>query len=78
MGSKKPAGQRHQSAPTKREGKALQVVHPDAAGIEMGGSEHGVAVSPERGPEPLRCLGCLTADLGERARRLSTPSVDNL
>ena len=28
--------------------KALEIVHPDAAGIDVGGSEHWVAVSPER------------------------------
>lgn len=27
--------------------KALEVVHADAAGIDIGGSEHWVAISPE-------------------------------
>jgi hypothetical protein len=28
--------------------KVLEMVHPDAAGIDVGGSEHWVAISPER------------------------------
>jgi hypothetical protein len=31
--------------------KALEIVHPDAAGIDVGGSEHWVAISPERDPK---------------------------
>jgi hypothetical protein len=33
--------------------KALDIVHPEAAGIDVGGSEHWVAVSPDRDPEPV-------------------------
>jgi transposase len=47
--------------------KALEIVHPDAAGIDVGGSEHWVAINPERDPEPVRCFGCFTADLREMA-----------
>jgi transposase len=43
--------------------KALEIRHPDAAGIDIGGSEHWVAISPERDPEPVRCFDCFTADL---------------
>src|ERR1017187_9939576 len=43
--------------------KALEIMHPDAAGIDIGGSEHWVAISPERDPEPVRCFQCFTADL---------------
>jgi hypothetical protein len=31
--------------------KALDIVHPAAAGIDIGGSEHWVAISPERDPQ---------------------------
>ena len=34
--------------------KALDVVHPDAAGIDIGGSEHWVAISPDRDDQPLQ------------------------
>jgi hypothetical protein len=36
--------------------KALDVVHPDAAGIDIGGSEHWVAISPERDEQPVEML----------------------
>jgi transposase len=41
----------------------LQVVHPKAAGIDVGNEEHWVAVPPDLDPEPVRCFGCFTADL---------------
>jgi transposase len=55
--------------------KALEVVHPDAAGIDIGGSEHWVAVSPERDAEPVRCFGCFTKDLRDMARWLVEKGV---
>jgi transposase len=55
--------------------KALDVVHPDAAGIDVGGSEHWVAVSPERDDEPVRCFGCFTAEIQEMADWLLEKSV---
>ena len=51
------------SVQKKVDWKALEIVHPDAAGSDVGGSEHWVAVSPERDPEPVRRFGCFTADL---------------
>ena len=47
--------------------KALDIMHPDAAGIDIGGSEHWVAISPERDPEPVRCFDCFTADMERMA-----------
>jgi transposase len=55
--------------------KALEVVHPDAAGIDIGGREHWVAISPERDPEPVRCFECFTADLERMADWLQTRGV---
>jgi transposase len=51
------------SAQKKVDWKALEIVHPDAAGIDVGGSEHWVAISPDRDPEPVRRFGCFTVDL---------------
>jgi len=48
----------------------LRIVHPDAAGIDIGSRKHYVAVPPERDPEPVRCFGCLTPDLQALARWL--------
>ena len=41
----------------------------------MGGSEHWVAISPDRDPEPLRRFGCFTADLREMGRWLVEKGV---
>jgi len=57
--------------------KALEIVHPDAAGIDVGGPEHWVAVgiSPERDAEPVRCFGCFSVDVEEMARWLVDKGV---
>lgn len=41
----------------------LQVMHPNAAGIDVGNSTHYVAVRPDKDAEPVRRFGCFTADL---------------
>jgi transposase len=41
----------------------LEVVHRDAAGIDVGNARHYVAVRPDRDPEPVRRFACFTADL---------------
>ena len=55
--------------------KALAVVHPDAAGIDIGGSEHWVAISPDRDEQPVRCFDCFTADLEQMADWLAARGV---
>ena len=45
------------------ENLSLEVVHPDAAGIDIGNESHYVAVPPSRDPQPVRCFGCTTAEL---------------
>ena len=75
MKKKKPAGQQKGSARKEADWKALEIVHPDAAGIDVGGSEHWVAISPDRDPEPVRRFGCFTADLREMARWLVEKGV---
>src|ERR1700680_999310 len=41
----------------------LEVVHPKAAGIDVGNGAHYVAVRPDQDPEPVRRFECFTADL---------------
>ena len=41
----------------------LDIVHPHAAGIDVGNSSHYVAVRPERDPDSVRRFECFTADL---------------
>jgi transposase len=71
----KTAGKQKGSAQGKVDWKALDIVHPDAAGIDVGGSEHWVAISPDRDPEPVRRFGCFTADLHQMARWLVEKGV---
>jgi transposase len=41
----------------------LQLVHPDAAGIDIGNESHYVAVPPDRDNQSVRHFGCTTAEL---------------
>jgi transposase len=45
------------------ENPGLEVVHPHAAGIDVGNSAHYVAVRPDRDAQPVRRFECFTADL---------------
>jgi transposase len=45
----------------------LDIVHPNAAGIDVGNSAHYVAVRPDRDPNPVRRFECFTADLHQLA-----------
>jgi hypothetical protein len=45
------------------ENPGLEVVHPHAAGIDVGNRAHYVAVRPDRDPQPVRRFECFTADL---------------
>ncbi|HEX2714186.1 MAG TPA: IS110 family transposase, partial [Candidatus Acidoferrales bacterium] len=53
----------------------LEVVHPHAAGIDVGNSAHYVAVRPDRDPEPVRRFECFTADLHRLANWLQSCGV---
>jgi len=75
MSRNKPTGKQKGSVQKKVDWKALEIVHPDAAGIDVGGSEHWVAVSPDRDPEPVRRFGCFTADLREMGQWLVQKGV---
>src|ERR1700676_4419611 len=41
----------------------LEVVHPNAAGIDIGNESHYVALSSDRDPIPVRQFACFTEDL---------------
>src|ERR1700730_8762275 len=45
------------------EDPGLDVMHPYAAGIDVGNSAHYVAVRPDRDPDSVRRFECFTADL---------------
>src|SRR6516164_7589674 len=75
MSNKRQTGRRKRSVPKKVDWKALEIVQPDAAGIDVGGGEHWVAISPDRDPEPVRRFGVFSADLRELARWLIDKGV---
>jgi transposase len=75
MSRKKTTGEQTQSGGKKVDWKGLEAMHPDAAGIDIGGSEHWVAISPERDAEPVRRFGCFTADLHAMAQWLVDKDV---
>jgi transposase len=53
----------------------LAVVHPDAAGIDVGNASHFVALPPDRDPVPIREFGAWTAALQEMARWLTAHGI---
>src|SRR5437879_12050670 len=55
---------------------SLEVVHPDAAGIDIGNESHYVAVPPDRDSQPVRRFGCTTAELREMADWLKRCRID--
>ncbi len=54
------------SSPRRRRSK-WEVVHPDAAAIDIGARFHVVAIPPDRDPEPVRRFESFTQDLGQLA-----------
>jgi len=59
----------------KRKQQSLQVVYPNCAGIDVGGSEHWVAVDPQSCEQPVRKFGCFTSELETLAEWLSSQGV---
>jgi transposase len=53
----------------------MQVIHPYAAGIDVGNEEHYVAVPPMLDKDSVRVFGCFTADLIALATWLSEIGV---
>jgi transposase len=60
------------------EDPGLDVVHPHAAGIDVGNSAHYVAVRPDRDPQPVRRFECFTADLYRLADWLKSCGVNTV
>src|SRR5580700_1128763 len=54
---------------------SLEVVHPDAAGIDIGNESHYVAVPPSRDNQPVRRFGCTTAELKAMAAWLKQCAI---
>jgi transposase len=56
----------------------LQIVHPKAAGIDVGNEEHWVAVPSDLDPAPVRSFGCFTQDLQEMANWLVKCGIETV
>jgi hypothetical protein len=56
----------------------LDVVHPRAAGIDVGNEAHYVALRPDQDPEPVRRFECFTADLHRLADWLEACGVETI
>jgi transposase len=54
---------------------SMPLLHPDAAGIDIGHREHWCAVPADRCPPPVRAFGTFTQDLEEMARWLQQCGV---
>ena len=78
MNKKKVSSKAGKPQRKKVDWKALEIVHPDAAGIDIGGREHWVAISPDRDEDPIRRFDCFTADLEQMARWLVEKGVRNV
>ena len=60
------------------ENPGLELVHPNAAGIDIGNESHFVAVPPARDAEPVREFGSWTADLNRMAEWLISRGIDTV
>lgn len=54
------------------------MIHPNAAGIDVGAKEHVVAVRADRDPEPVRSFKAFTPDLYELADWLKGCGVETV
>ena len=54
---------------------SLKMVHPDAAGIDVGNESHYVAVPPKRDSQPVRRFGRTTAELEAMCPITTTPKL---
>ena len=57
---------------------SLEVVHPDAAGIDIGNESHYVAVPPSRDNQPVRRFGCTTGELKAMAAWLKQCAIQTV
>ena len=87
-GSGEPKLNRRNNDPKRRAAKGrvrradptqgLQVAHPNAAGIDIGASEHWVSVPADRADKPTQRFGCCTAELNRLADWLKHCGVDTV
>ncbi len=59
-------------------GTSLEIVHPNAAGIDIGNAAHYVAVPPDRDRQAVRRFECFTEDLKKMADWLIQCGIDTV
>lgn len=64
--------------PLKQEVVHMQVIRPNAAGIDIGDTMHAVAVPPSRDSEPVRSFGAFTCDLQAIVKWLKQCEIDTV
>jgi hypothetical protein len=74
----KPEGEEEWTRRLQSEDPGLEVVHPHAAGIDVGNSAQYVAVRPDRDPQPVRRFECFTANLYRLADWLKSCGVNTV
>ena len=57
---------------------SLEVVHPAAAGIDIGNESHYVAVPPSRDNQAVRRFGCTTVELKAMAHWLKQCRIQTI
>lgn len=58
--------------------QTLKVIHPDAAGIDIGSKTHYAAVPEGRCEQPVQHFGCLTPDLHQLAQWLKSCGISTV
>ena len=58
--------------------QGLALIHPNAAGIDVGSKEHLVAVPADRDPRPVRTFQAFTPDLHELAAWLKCCGIETV
>jgi transposase len=61
-----------------KSGQGLTVVHPNAAGIDIGSRVHYVAVPDDRGSRPIEGFGCVTSELERMASWLKACGIETV
>ncbi len=56
----------------------LNIINPNAAGIDVGNASHFVAVPADRDADPVREFGCWTAALEQMAQWLKSRRIDTV
>jgi transposase len=78
MASKRRAAERGPTDRDNRVEQLLERVHLNAAGVDVGASEHWVAVPPGRAAEPVQGFGAHTADLHRLANWLTACGIETV